>query len=84
MAYQFNSHLIWVPVHWDIIGNCKAKELAKIGTSVEIPEEFDHTFKFQFIWETNRSSHEITPDDQNISFSLDGNENVSRTFKPML
>lgn len=32
MAEQFNIHLIWVPGHRDVPGNCKADELAKNGT----------------------------------------------------
>ena len=32
MTEQFNIHLIWVPGHRDIPGNCKADELAKNGT----------------------------------------------------
>lgn len=53
MTEQFNIHLMWVPDHRDITENCKAKELAKIGTLVEIPEEFDHMLKLQFIREAN-------------------------------
>ena len=37
MAEQFKIHLIWVPGHRDIPGNCKADELARLGTTLQIP-----------------------------------------------
>ena len=40
MAQQFNIHLIWVPGHRDIPGNCKADELARMGTTLQILDEF--------------------------------------------
>jgi len=32
MLSQFTISLIWVPGHWDIVGNCIADELARQGT----------------------------------------------------
>ena len=36
MATHYRFHLIWVPGHRDIEGNCKADELARTGTTTEI------------------------------------------------
>ena len=36
MATHYSIHLIWVPGHSDIEGNCKADELARIGTTTTI------------------------------------------------
>ena len=42
MAEQFDIHLIWVPGHRDIPGNCKADELARLGTTLHAPGELEH------------------------------------------
>ena len=36
MAAHYRIHLIWAPGHRDIAGNCKAYELARIGTTTVI------------------------------------------------
>ena len=37
MAQQFDIHRIWVPGHRNIPGNCKADELARLGTTLRTP-----------------------------------------------
>ncbi|XP_055836606.1 uncharacterized protein LOC129905204 [Episyrphus balteatus] len=39
MSEQFNIHLVWVPGHRDIPGNCRADELAKLGTITALQPE---------------------------------------------
>ena len=41
MAKQFDIRLIWVPGHRDIPGNCKADELARLGTTLQVPPELE-------------------------------------------
>lgn len=41
MAKQFDIRLIWVPGHRDIPGNCKADELARLGTTLQVPTELE-------------------------------------------
>ena len=41
MATHYRIHLIWVHGHRDIEGNCKADELARIGTTAEILKDDD-------------------------------------------
>lgn len=36
---QFNIHLIWVPRHRDILGNCKAHELSRMGIPLQMLDE---------------------------------------------
>ena len=36
MAIHYRIQLIWIPGHRDIEGNCKADELARIGTTTQI------------------------------------------------
>lgn len=41
MAQQFDIHLIWVPGHRDIPGNCRADELARLGSTLRVPARLE-------------------------------------------
>lgn len=41
MAKQFKIRLIWVPGHRDIPGNCRADELARLGTTLQVPARLE-------------------------------------------
>ena len=40
VAKRYNVHIIWIPQHNDIPGICKAHELARRGTTIELFDEF--------------------------------------------
>jgi ribonuclease HI len=41
MAKQFKIRLIWVPGHSDIPGNCRADQLARLGTTLQVPARLE-------------------------------------------
>ena len=45
MAEQFKIHLIWMPGHRDIPGNCRADELARLGTTLHVKRRAFSTAK---------------------------------------
>jgi ribonuclease HI len=41
MAKQFKIRLIWVPGHRNILGNCRADQLARLGTTLQVPARLE-------------------------------------------
>ena len=40
VAKSYNVHIVWVPGHNDVPGSCRADELARRGTTIELSGEF--------------------------------------------
>ena len=40
--YPYRIHIVWVPGHSGIPGNCRADELARRGTTIELSHEFSN------------------------------------------
>ena len=42
IAEQYDIHIVWVLGHSGIPGNCRADELARRGTTIELFDEFSN------------------------------------------
>ena len=40
VAKRYSVHIVWVPEHNDILGNYKAVEQTRCGTTIELSDEF--------------------------------------------